>query len=64
VRKKSELHEHVLDCLREGPSTSSELSATTGLSMAHVSSILNRLEKDGHVKRTGKIGRATLFSLK
>lgn len=47
--------ERVLAVLKEGPSTSTEIAAETGLSVKHCSAYLIALEQRGIIRRTAKV---------
>ncbi len=53
--------EAVRVCLREGATTSSEVAASTGLSIKNACARLRYLESAHYCRRIGKIGRAILF---
>lgn len=53
--------EQIRECLREGPTTSPEVAASTGMSQKHACARLLQLETRGEVRRIGRIGHQVLF---
>ena len=60
--KTVSIQQRVRECLAEGPTTSSEVAATLGLSIRNACARLRHLEAQRQAVRIGMVGKAILFA--